>query len=96
MNEFNLWDLWGVLEAEIKKTDGETYRGRVICVDEGLEEYGDGGIIVTIENSDGIRGHTAKYIENITIYKDGHPAYKIIKEKGKWQKMTIMQQYAES
>ena len=89
MNEFDLWELrWGS-EAEIKRANGETYRGCIICVDEGTEEYGDDGIIITIENSNGISGHMAKDIEHIIIYEDGKSVYKIIKEGDKWQKMTI-------
>lgn len=90
MNQFNLWDLWNFSEVEIQKTDGIKYKGHVICVDEGIEEYGEDGIIITIENSNGIRGHMARNIEHVIIYEESQPVYKIIKEEGIWQKTTIM------
>lgn len=89
MNQFNLWDLWNFSEVEIKRIDGGIHKGRVICVDEGKEEYGDDGIIITIENSIGIRGHMARNIEHIILYEAGQPVYKIVKEDGKWQKTII-------
>ena len=89
MNKFNLWDLWDFSDVEVNKIDGKTYRGHLICVDEGLEELDEDGIIVTVENSDGIRGHTAKYIESIIIYEKGRQKYKIIREGDTWQKMII-------
>lgn len=90
MNQFNLWDLWDFSEVEVKRTDGEIHKGYLICVDEGTEEYGEDGIIITIENSNGIRGHMARNIEHVIIYEASQPVYKIIKEEGRWQKMTIM------
>lgn len=87
MNQFNFWDLWDFSEVEIKKTDGKTYRGRLICVDEGNEDFGEDGITVTIENANGIYGYMAKNIEYIVIIEDGNPVYKIIKDGDRWQKL---------
>ena len=91
MNKFSLWDLWITTDVKVNRVDGRSHKGHIICVDEGAEELGDDGIMVTVENSEGIWGHMAKNIESIIIYENGNQTYKITKENNTWQKTALTQ-----